>query len=280
MNDQQRRDFIKLFESVGQLHQTRFVVPLWNHYPKAHDNQWDSLGVFLVGYAFERQGRSPDFSAIAAEIISEMRQFPLDAVEVWQRFCKKRENKGLNIKCNPLAPTSSHSTGRSAIEFANSIDAPLVRWVLSGLQEDRTKEIHTELCKITGVGPKIASFFLRDTAFICQAFPSDSRILDSRGLLQPIDIWVERAATLLGDTEGNPAIFIVDQARREKCSPERMNQGMWYFGAIIAGSKYLLEHILTNPEGAKLAQNLFEEHVANLSKAASCIDSSTPRPIM
>jgi hypothetical protein len=150
----------------------------------------------------------------------------------------------------------------SAIEVANAVGSPLVKWVVLGLNENRTDDVHAKIREITGVDMKIASLFLRDVAFRFRAFPPTSR-----WLLQPVDIWVRRSASLLGATGDDPAVakFIVEIAKTGSCEPEKVNQGMWYFGAEIAGSEYRLRRTLSD---LNKSEDLLGRHLTSLSRAS------------
>jgi hypothetical protein len=86
---------------------------------------------------------------------------------------------------------------------------------------------HAEIMNIRGIGPKIASFFLRDVA-IRYAINLD----ENRDLLQPVDRWILRFAQKLDGELPRSAVshWMVSNASR----PELANAGMWYFGARIA----------------------------------------------
>jgi hypothetical protein len=285
MDDQKRRCFIRLFESVGSVYQKYDSDPLWkNRYPNALNDKVQSLSAFLAGYAFERQGRPPSFSAIASRIVSQQSPFALDPRAAWQKFCGEIGNTGLNPKNNPLAPRGTpftqkdgkprNTNGSSAVELAQNLEMPLVRWVLDNLKE-RTQIVHDELCRISGVGDKIASFFMRDVACQFDTFPSGQK---NRCLLQPVDIWIQRAAKLLGDTDGKPAQFIVEQAERERCSPERVNQGMWYFGAEIAGSERSLEKFIREPDEIERKKADLAARIESLQAIVKCLAAVPQSP--
>jgi hypothetical protein len=270
----QHRTYLEFFYRVGLVYQKMYADPLWTCYPKAATSDLESLGVFLEGYAFERQGRNASFSAAAADVIKESSSFPLDPADVWKRFRGKMDNAGLNVKNNPLAPKGtpfSKGSGKtwkySAVELANEIGVPLVEWVVCGLRENRTQQVHAEICKVTGVGPKIASFFLRDVACRYQTFPSESR-----ELLQPVDIWVKRSALLLGVGSADTAKFIVEQCQGTNSRPEEVNQGMWYFGSQIAASDYQLRKCRGD---LAEAEGLLARHLKWLQEAAGALRACT-----
>jgi hypothetical protein len=100
---------------------------------------------------------------------------------------------------------------------------------------------------ITQVGPKIASFYLRDVVslFGLERFVSD----DAAFCLQPVDVWVEKIAyrsKLVPEKSSHAAIrnAILSRCRAIGISPVVFNQGAWYVGSH---SFDLLLDLLANP---------------------------------
>ena len=96
-------DTLRLFEGLSEIFKALSLKPLWQKY-----NLNDSIGaasLFLEGYAFERQGRSPSFSPAAVEAIKKAKvsngseDFPL---AVWFNFSNLLNDSRLNRKLNPL----------------------------------------------------------------------------------------------------------------------------------------------------------------------------------
>lgn len=279
--------WLNFFATLATVFQKRFVIPLWARYPDADTNAWQAIGVFLEGYAFERRGRSPDFSHMAADVVAELQSKPPEAItsqEAWGLFCDKLPSNrkgGLNVKNNPMAPRGETFTlerkgvrpktcrtpGLSVIEFFQSMpqDQTLVSWVKKGLAAKRTAQVHRELCRITGVGPKIASLFLRDVACQFQVYPVQDRFL-----LQPVDNWVKRTVTFLARRKAleyhSVAKWIVKHAQQ----PELVNQGIWYFGSQVVTSEYRLEIALNNSKGALVS---LRDHAGSLCAAASGLNT-------
>lgn len=268
----------EFFSQVATVARERYVDPLWRRFPQATTSLSRSVALFVEGYAFERQGRSPSFPDAAADLLSESRSEVLDPSEVWTGFCAKLEG-GLNVMNNPLAPKGTpywverksvrkeHKTTKSSvIEVANEIGAPLVQWAITNLREDRAELVHTKILGINGVGSKIASLFLRDVACRYQAYPRKSRFL-----LQPIDTWVKRSAILLGAAGDDLSIarFIVDMGGATNCEPERIDQGMWYFGAEVARSEYKLKQALSQLDQARAMLRSHAESLARAAEAAA-----------
>jgi hypothetical protein len=140
-------------------------------------------------------------------------------------------------------------------------------WVRDHLQE-KIQKAHSELVGVSGIGDKIASFFMRDVACHYGIFPL---IEDDRKLLQPIDIWERRTVQLL--REGEPSkndrecqAFIVQNSKDAGCIPERVNQGIWYFCSQIADTEYYLHKAMTWPDGIHLASDWLETHLCSLKR--------------
>jgi hypothetical protein len=227
-----------------------------------------ALSVFVGGYAYERQGRSPSYGPVASDVIRQIGTAPNfwededSAKQVWRVFqetLERRTNSKPNPKNNPLCcsgcvygtgKSSAKVKGLSIVEFIQSRlksqNYNVVRWAKGQLEAEQTREAHRALCSINGIGPKIASFFLRDVAWHFGVCPKAWR-----ALLQPIDIWVKRAANVLDPaSNGREAEWIVQTSLGMDVVPEAINAGIWYFGALIAGSEYRLAVAMGSRENA------------------------------
>jgi hypothetical protein len=263
--------FLADCEAMADLYLWPLKENLKNWYPDIERNQWDALKFFLGWYAFERQGSSPDYPIIAAEVMDEMHKKPLAggcAQAAWEAFKAKLNSNKLNYANNPLCPKGSTYQRRFKDKLINSVvsqysvleiipksspDQSMVVWAKAHLQNDTLQVAHGELCRINGVNSKIASFFLRDIAELYHIYPKSQR-----ALLQPVDIWVRYVANALsGKTLSDPecAQFFVDHAQR----PERANQGSWFFCARIAfSSRFKVGKSIENKEYRK---NLVRDHL-------------------
>lgn len=281
------KEWLIFFEKTGCVYQKRNVDSWWEQFPHHGQDAIESLHIFLGGYAFERQGAPPSYAQIAGEALRQAKSRPLDPNEVWDLFKKESAGMMFNEPRNPLAPNGTEYKGKSgetrrtykksAIEFANELSASLIDWVHRELVNG-AKDAHDHLCLISGVGPKIASYFMRDVACRYNCFPA---IANDRRLLQPIDVWVRRAAEALGapkapDDLWPVADFIVEQSRQTGVSPERVNQGIWYFAAQIAETEYYLNKLLTDSDGITRARNDLRFHLRSLSSASSLLDGLFP----
>jgi len=101
------------------------------------------------------------------------------------------------------------------------------------INEQRIFAHFNELQTIVQVGPKIASFYLRD---VVSLFRLDSLVPeDYQILLQPVDSWVRKIAAAIGisgvdDADQVICKSIVGFAKPRSISPILFNQGLWYAG--------------------------------------------------
>ncbi len=268
---------LQTFERLSELFIARYIQPLWAANVGFENDQWLSLRLFLQMYAFERQGRSPDYSFAAVDAIDDNRSVPLDrrsARKVWESFAARLRDLNLNHANNPLCPKGTkyprnYRTGErdtevkksSALQVAAELGKPLVAWARECLENNNARDTHARLRQINGIGNKIASFFLRDVATAYRVAPTKNR-----HLLQPVDVWIRFVVQKLScDDQLNDtqcARWIV----RKSAKPECMNQGIWYFSANIAhSSQYVVARALKEP---KLFDELISKHLDDVQRAA------------
>jgi len=225
----------------------------------AMDSDWlQGLQFYLHGYAYERQGRSPEYSAAAVDAVAQSVKVELKKPDTdfpqraWDAFLQilrlPPDGKGANPPNNPLFPKKSagKESVTSLILRAEDYDYNLIKAVLALLKGGIVKPAHTFLCQIRGTGNKISSLFLRDIVSIYNL-----PVHQDDPLLQPVDIWVRRLTRLLiglqpdvtkdeEDDYSNDikiAETLIDLSKAATVSPLSLNQGAWYFGAQIAGTK-------------------------------------------
>ncbi len=255
---------MKRFERLSDLYVKRLMPPNWQAFDDDDGGLWASLRVFLGGYAYERQGSSPDYSSVARDVIQELQSEPFDeciASTAWHKFKQKLKNKNVNPALNPLAPegTKYHwkSGGEkttkkvSAVEFAAGLlPKPLAAWARDEIKGGGLKKVHAQLTTINGVGPKIASLFLRDLAVWYYLVPTLDRHVRScrdvlrahslvptpRDLLQPIDTWEAFVASEMGRVKESDHPKCADYILKKSQVPECANQGIWYFCTQVAFS--------------------------------------------
>lgn len=267
------------FEKLSQLFISRLMNPIWDSCGDAVNDRWASVLLFLSSYAFERQGRSPDYAPVAVDTIDEIMTHPLcpDIAEsAGIRFAEKLNNQRLNHANNPMCPKGTRYTRLfrgsqrqssirkiSAIQFAAELETPLVSWAREKIQAGKVKEAHSQLLRIGGVHVKIASFFLRDVAVRFNLASAQDR-----WLLQPVDTWIEFVVKQLsGDHKMDKptcARFIAENASE----PEKANQGIWYFSVPVSGSsRYVVQRCLAG-EDNKHYEAAVSRHLSELEVGA------------
>lgn len=274
---------LRFLGRLSYLYEERFLKPLWNNYPNRESDNWDALSIFLEGYAFARQGAPSDFAHAACDAVQQLRERhvtladPHVASEAWAVFSMLLNNSDLNYANNPLCPKetryvrkfkgiprAARTSRLSVIEFLKTLSsrigyANIITYARENLGQDNLREVHQALSGIrgiNGIGGKIASFFLRDVATFYRI-----RLSEERHILQPVDVWVRNMSGQLMEirtSDEEVARWIVGEATRSDINAEAVNQGMWYFGSQIGGSKYRVTRALGSLEYAKV---LLDDHI-------------------
>ncbi len=219
------QQWLRFFEQISCFNKQGLIL-LWNNeYPNHTTDIWDSLAIFLEGYAFERQGRKPDYSHAAVDaLLGYKREHNGNmsnniAEDIWSQFSRllnNKKQKKLNEQNNPLCPQGTNYTKKYKTEESRDYTTSkpsIMKVVFDDMAPQRlsftnyfrnkiTEDIqdaHKSLKTIQGIGDKIASLFLRDLAYIMEINLSETQ--NNRHLLQPIDIWVARIVTSLDKNE-------------------------------------------------------------------------------
>ncbi|HIJ53155.1 MAG TPA: hypothetical protein HPP66_08385 [Planctomycetes bacterium] len=298
----------RFFEQVSCFYKQGMLLS-WKKYPNHTTDIWDSLAIFLEEYAFERQGRKPDYFHAAVDALLYYKKGNGDlnqndaADKIWNHFSNSINGHKLNHQNNPLCPRrtsyqrkeKTYKTSKlSVIQIvSNNKDIQnksFTTYLQHKIVEDKDiKSVFYLLKSIQGVGEKIASFFLRDLAHIMEIDLSETQ---NRHLLQPIDIWVARTVILLDENEFSKlkgkikngrslnnkdkvklAEWIVRQSEGNAANPELVNMGIWYFCSRIATSGYRLNRVLENLNDLRRAKSLADKHVMWIKNACkNCQD--------
>jgi len=278
----------------------------WRKYPNHTTDIWDSLAIFLEGYAFERQGRKPDyFHAAVDALLGYKREHNGNmskniAKDIWIRFNELLNNQKLNYQNNPLCLQGTNYPKKyKGVEKTYTTTQPSVIQIVSDnkdiqnksfttylkdeIVKDDIKRVFDLLKSIQGVSEKITSLFLRDLAHIMEIDLSKTQ---NRHLLQPIDIWVARTVISLDENEFSYlkekmkngrslnnkdkvklAKWIVRQSEGNVANPELVNMGIWYFGSKIAISGYRLNRVLEDLNDLSRAKSLAHKHAMWIKNA-------------
>lgn len=280
--------WLHFFEQVSCFYREMYMFPIWRKYPNHTIDIWDSLAIFLEGYAFERQGRRPDYFHAGVDALlyckqqndGNMKQNIVN--DIWKQFSQLLDNQGLNKKNNPLYPRQNPQQKCSLIEVVLSEKIiqqkqTFTTYLQTLISKDNNIRDAFKLVKsIRGVGDKIAPFFLRDLVDVMNiALTTETR---NRNLLQPIDIWIGRTVKILTDNQrmsGNQvANWIVDTSMQHNVNPECVNIGIWFFCSNIIESEYRLNIMLNNIKDAKNLANSFKIRIRNTHQ--NCVNFTKP----
>jgi hypothetical protein len=250
-------------------------------FPKFDKDPWHSIGFFLRGYAYEHQGRAPDYAYAAADSIVEACDSEIttnSAEMVWTSFRQKLSHRNLNCARNPLCPRGwryQHQYRKQSrqasvkklsvveLAFQELAGKPLAAWAREQLKSGNTQASHSILRTINGVSDKIASLFLRDIATIYEITVAD----DQKMLLQPVDGWVRFVARELQQNRSLNDMQCAQFIVRNSTASEKTNQGAWYFCTRAAGSsRYVVARSIKDVDYFRKTINLHLDHLVNRAK--------------
>jgi hypothetical protein len=223
-----------------------------------------ALVEFLRGYAFERQGRSPHYAEAAIAAVGLYKgSAPRNDFEafVWQEFLRQidveADGKGAAVKVNPLAPHFRKQRSRSITALVSDLEGSqynLVRWAAQGIREGELETVSQQIRAVRGLGTKLTAWFLRD---LVMAFGMEEADLEPSALLQPIDIWTRRGASVLAGLpqtlrygrhgDARAAAAIVEVARASGVRPTLVNTGLVMFGELFTPSPDAFEAAIASP---------------------------------
>lgn len=156
-------------------------------------------------------------------------------------------------------------------------NANIVTLARTGLTLDHIKIVYEAIQEINGIGPKIASLFIRDVAVFYNIYPKNDR-----HLLQPVDVWVNRVFKQLASADRlktpdtkNIQRWIVESALNAGVRAEAVNEGMWYFSSQIADSDYRMSKALND---IKYARALLQQHMETVSQELSAWEKLAKGP--
>lgn len=130
----------------------------------------------------------------------------------------------------------------SSLSFISNIpDYNIVAYSVQRIKRGELADHYRELQQfgnigqagIVQIGPKIASFYLRDVVAIYRL--GDLVTDDDAFYLHPVDVWVRKLLLKtrdidIGATNSTTRQSIVEICKEHHCSPVEFNQGAWYVG--------------------------------------------------
>jgi len=208
-------------------------------------SEWVSSLINFCNYAFERRGSPSAYRTSAIEAYEQNRQW-LDSRQNWSQAmettlfnsfmaeCNRSFITNYNERLNPMAP--SYGNLISLINFAwNEVGNDSVTgWALNLICSDDIRTAFNGLKRIRGVGDKIASFYLRDI-YALSVFHDNE--MQDKDLLQPIDVWTERAGKILLNNNNATPSQCADALMHLEDDLELLtgesNIAFWVFGSIV-----------------------------------------------
>lgn len=159
---------------------------------------------------------------------------------IWENFknqCLSEDIKH-NKKVDPLKPSSGNkkSLEKFVWDTTNGGNHTITVWAFNMLSENNLMEAHKQLKTVWGIGDKIASFYLRDIFWLgSNLSPAEPLTkIDNLYLIQPVDIWVERAAKAIGcekKSKKEIAKYILSFEQELRLPPGGGNIGFWMLGS-------------------------------------------------
>lgn len=241
-----------------------------------NDNRLNSLLHFL-DYAYERQGSPRIYRDKAKEVIENNAEllFAKNSRKIQTRYKESLEKAGytkLNLKNNPITESAHGSV--SVLDFFSRIDG---RSIAEWAQHTAIETAHNDLTAIKGIGPKIASFYLRDIYLLSE---KSVEVADEcKYFLQPIDVWTRRAAEVYAeivpemqlskykDYRHNAETIIAIEAKYGLKTGEA-NIAFWTLGASICLTEEVFEkalHAVFGTDGAGVFQGFLDKDIVQQS---------------
>jgi hypothetical protein len=145
----------------------------------------------------------------------------------YKSLYNKLEENGVNKEGDRLMVLS-------LINFIQSNNQKnIVKFIIKKIESNAISEAYKKLDEIYSIGPKVASFILRDIVYIYELEKNLNK--NDYYFLQPIDTWVHKVSRVIGLI--NKDKFYKDESKdiTNRCfefgvNPIHYNQGAWYIG--------------------------------------------------
>jgi endonuclease III len=216
---------------------------------KLMTNHWEALR-YLLGKVFYQGRRDAISERVRDEAVSVLKSRSEILEGRWtdQDFAEIEKELKTRIGRGKVGKGGDVKMVIGILSYLLNVrDRNIVKHTVTTIEEENVEAMYRKLTSIYQIGPKIASFFLRD---MVQLFEIAIRP-DDLSYLQPVDTWVSQVAIGLelveqGATPKQIEKAIIAVCADYKCSPLLFNQGAWYLGANAF--ELLLEDINSTPE--------------------------------
>jgi len=237
---EEQLDVVRRLSAGAKVYQNFFLRK--PEFREQFNDNYVALQCFLDNYAHERQGAARAYPRIATTTIERIFDGKLNSVavedagkawSVYKEIAKADfDNLKLNEKRNPMFSDAGILKVMATQKVSN-----IANHARTLITDGKTRYAHRFMESIRGIGTKIASFYLRDIAYLSGL--KESTIKDQY-CLQPVDTWLGQTLSIIfGDNAPtgtrNRQKVIVELSIEANCSPISFNQGAWVFGSQVAG---------------------------------------------
>ncbi len=139
-----------------------------------------ALQFFLEHFAYERDVKVEAYPVIAKQTIEEVFNGKLEtvnseqAIKAWEIYRNIADSKGINANLNPMNKDKGVLTVMTEQSVPN-----IANHVKTLLGQKETKKAYDFIDRIRGIGTKIASFYLRDIAYLAGLEENTNRRISS-----------------------------------------------------------------------------------------------------
>ncbi|MGA3192482.1 MAG: hypothetical protein ABSD73_08225 [Candidatus Bathyarchaeia archaeon] len=268
----------KRLAAFASVYQNAYISDVY--FKRQFENNYIALECFLENYAYERQGSAQAYPVIARQTIEKVFQGRLETVnsdqstKAWAIYSEIAPRDYNGLKTNPLRNPMNSDYGVLTAMARQKI-SNIANHVRVLIKDGNTKTAHTFIDDIRGIGTKIASFYIRDIAYLGDL--DESQIKD-QFYLQPLDTWLDQTYSILMKPEKRATLeekqkTLVDLCKQAGCSPIGFNQGAWIVGSKIAGEYGTFKKIaFGEAESKAIIKSYLEEQRGFISEIEKVID--------
>ncbi len=229
---------------------------------------WEAFDFFLSKSCF--QGRSDRVSLKVYHATIEILSPLFEGKYQTTKFRLIKANNWRTVRNSLKSKIGKGKVGKgrdidmiiSSLSFLDRLDDKnIVNYSVRMIENGKMSELYKKLQNaqsdngIVQVGPKIASFFLRDLVFLFDL--SHKMTPEIMSLIQPVDTWVKQVCQSIGIASMDDSIEsvrnqIIMHCNSANVDPLDFNQGTWYVGyhsynLVLKGAVSKLEGLLPKP---------------------------------
>lgn len=222
---------LKSIESYGKQYVSDYLDKDRKNKPLIKSNPMEAL-YFFYSRAFMR-GRSDELSDVymnrTIEVLREYKSIhDIDLSNLEDKLA-------LNLVDNNKDRGMVSKSIRFILDNLKDYDYNIFNWAVDAIRTNRSAEAFRALNSIYQIADKLATFYLRDVAFVSDLEPTIR--LESHIYFQPIDRWVKKVTDAIGITETTDRNILIVKEKIIACcleanvSPLLFNAGAWMVGA-------------------------------------------------